>query len=59
MPENPDLLYSVINTMLRDKYKSLQDLCEDLSWQEEEINEILGPAGYHYNPVGNRFAKQS
>lgn len=57
MPEEPNLLYSVINTMLRDKYKSLNELCEDLAWQEEEIKEILEPAGFQYNPIGNRFVK--
>ncbi len=58
MPEDPNLLYSVINTMLRDKYKSLDDLCSDLAWEKSEIEEILGPAGIHYAPIGNRLVRE-
>ena len=58
MPEEPNLLFSVINTMLRDKYKSLDDLCEDLAWERSEILEILEPAGFEYNAIGNRFVRK-
>ena len=58
MPEDPNLLYSVINTMLRDKYKSLEDLCSDLAWERSEIMEILEPAGFEYTPFGNRFIRK-
>ncbi len=58
MPAEPNLLYSVLNTMLRDKYKSLEELCEDLAWEKSEIEEILGPAGMEYTPFGNRIIRK-
>ena len=43
------LLLCIVNTKLRDIYKSLDDLCEDLGESKEEILKILDSNGYQYN----------
>ena len=55
LPKNPDILFSVVNTKLRDRYSSLDALCEDLDEDKEEIITILKEAGYIYNADLNRF----
>ncbi len=37
LPQDPIMLYSVINTKLRDFYSSLEVLCEDMGLSEEEL----------------------
>ena len=39
LPQDPIMLYSVINTKLRDFYSSLEVLCEDMGLSEEELKE--------------------
>ena len=55
MIKDPNILLSMINTKLRDFYSSLEDLCEDLDYDIEEINDILNPIGYYYNSDKNQF----
>ena len=55
MIKDPNILLSMINTKLRDFYSSLEDLCEDLDYDIEEINEILNSIGYYYNSDKNQF----
>ncbi len=55
MIENPTILLSVINTKLRDFYSSLADLCDDLDYDINKVNEILNSIGYHYNDSINQF----
>ena len=55
MIKDPNMLLSIINTKLRDFYESLEDLCEDLDYDIEEINEILNNNGYYYNNDKNQF----
>lgn len=57
LPNDPDILLSVINTKLRDFYSSLHDLCEDMDVSEEEIIKKLEIIGYEYNEAQNRFMK--
>lgn len=54
-PENPAILLSVVNLKLRDQYDSLESLCEDLDWNEEDIKLILKTIGYGYDPNTNQF----
>ena len=49
------MLYSVINTKLRDFYPSLESLCEDMELNEEELKEKLSSAGFEYNKERNQF----
>ncbi len=55
MIKDPNILLSMINTKLRDFYSSLEDLCEDLDYDIEEIDEILNSIGYYYNSDKNQF----
>jgi hypothetical protein len=55
LPDNPLMLYSVLNTKLRDQYGSLKALCEDLDVDENEIIKKLEKEGFHYMPELNKF----
>jgi len=55
LPENPLMLYSVINTRLRDQYKSLKELCEDMNIEEKEIIDKLKSGGFEYIKELNKF----
>lgn len=55
LPKVPSLLLCIVNTKLRDIYKSLDDLCEDLDESKKEIIEILENSGYLYNQELNQF----
>ena len=41
LPNNPYVLLSIINMKLRDFYSSIDDLCDDLDENKEEIDNIL------------------
>ena len=55
MIKDPYMLLSYINTKLRDIYKSLDDLCDDLDYDKEEVINILVTIGYQYNLNKNTF----
>lgn len=55
MPQDPVMLLSYINTQLRDRYASLNALCEDLEISPKEIEQKLEAIGYTYSPLQNRF----
>jgi len=55
LPENPIMLFSVINMKLRDFYSSLDLLCEDLDVDREELENKLSSAGFTYNSERNQF----
>lgn len=55
LPKDPMMLLSVVNTKLRDKYSSLETLCEDMNVDENVIKEVLKTIGYVYNSELNRF----
>ncbi|MDE5917207.1 MAG: DUF4250 domain-containing protein [Oscillospiraceae bacterium] len=55
LPEDSAILLSFINTMLRDKYKNLNELCDDYNINESKISEKLGSIGYRYSPEQNQF----
>lgn len=55
LPQDPMMLMSVINMKLRDFYTDLDTLCEDLSIDRKELEEILGKAGFEYSEENKRF----
>ncbi len=55
LPNDPIMLYSVVNMKLRDFYSSLDVLCEDLDVDKEEIITKLSSAGYEYDAEENQF----
>lgn len=55
LPNDPVMLLSVINTKLRDEYESLDELCDALDAQKDELCAKLSAIGYAYRPEKNRF----
>lgn len=55
LPNDPIMLLSVVNTKLRDKYDSLERLCEDLDVDQQALVEKLEAVNYEYNRDLNQF----
>ena len=55
LPKDPVMLLSVINLKLRDYYKDLDSLCEDLAVEKNDIIQQLETINYHYNTENNQF----
>ena len=55
LPNDPIMLLSVVNLKLRDFYKNLDALCEDLDAHKAELCAKLNNAGYEYDPQKNQF----
>ena len=55
LPKDPFMLMSVLNTKLRDRYDSLEALCDDLELNRDELTVRLQEAGFDYDPERNQF----
>ncbi|MBP5380344.1 MAG: DUF4250 domain-containing protein [Bacteroidaceae bacterium] len=55
LPEDPMMLYSAVNMKLRDRYNSLDELCEDLGLNRKMIEDTLREVGFEYSPQYNKF----
>ncbi len=55
LPADPVLCLSVVNTKLRDHYKNLDDLCEDLKIEKNTLVEKLEMIDYTYDVTSNQF----
>ena len=55
IPQDPVMLLSFINLKLRDYYGSLEQLCDDLEVNEQEIRDKLASIDYHYDEERNQF----
>ena len=55
MPNDSAILLSVVNMKLRDFYKDLDALCDDLEWSRSEIEEKLSKIAYKYDGERNQF----
>ena len=55
LPKDPVMLLSVINLKLRDFYKDLDALCEDLNVEKDDIIHRLESINYCYNAEKNQF----
>jgi len=49
------MLLSFINMKLRDRYSSLEELCDDLEIDRKELEEKLAAYGFEYSRENNRF----
>jgi hypothetical protein len=47
-PKDPAMLMSWINLKLRDFYGDLNELCDDLEIDKDDVISILEQAGYEY-----------
>lgn len=55
LPNDPMLCLSVVNTKLRDYYKTLDDLCQDLDIEKQLLIDKLGMIDYEYDANRNQF----
>lgn len=55
LPQDPFILLSYINTMLRDRYSSLDELCEDMDIDVDDLTARLAAIEVEYNPELNKF----
>ena len=55
LPKDPILLLSVINTKLRDYYKDLDALCQDMMIDKTILTEELADIDYVYDAETNQF----
>lgn len=54
-PKDPAMLMSWTNLKLRDFYKSLDELCDDLDIDRKDLEGRLNQAGFEYNSELNKF----
>ena len=55
LPRDPVMLLSVINTKLRDYYKDLDSLCQDLEIVKSDLIDKLSMIDYEYDSDKNQF----
>ena len=55
LPSDPMMLLSTINMKLRDFYSSLDEFCEDMDIDKDELCRKLQDAGFEYNAEQNKF----
>lgn len=55
LPQDPVILFSYINTKLRDEYDSLDKLCEEMGINKKQLLDKLKAAGFEYNFALNKF----
>jgi hypothetical protein len=55
LPQDPFMLFSVVNMKLRDLYSSLDELCDDMNIDKDELVRRLSAIGFEYMPECNQF----
>ena len=55
LPKDPFILFSYVNTQLRDTGAALSDFCAEHGISEAKLREQLSAAGFQYDPAQNRF----
>lgn len=55
LPKDSIMLLSVVNTELRDRYPSLEELAKAYGVTEQEIIDQLAMIKYEYQPETNQF----
>ena len=55
LPNDPIMLLSAVNMKLRDRYPTLDALCDDLDVSRAELEEKLAAVGYAYDAAQDRF----
>lgn len=55
LPKDPMMLFSFVNTKLRDDYVSLDAFCDDLQIDRDLLLRRLAAAGFEYNREQNKF----
>ncbi|KGI61011.1 hypothetical protein HMPREF3034_00923 [Prevotella sp. DNF00663] len=55
LPQDPMILFSTVNMLLRDNYSSLDELCDDMDVDRTALVAKLATAGFEYSEVNNKF----
>ena len=55
LPNDPILLLSVVNMKLRDFYKDLDTLCQEMSIDKSKLIDKLADIDYEYDAKTNQF----
>lgn len=55
LSDNVYILLSRVNTMLRDQYPSIDELCASEDIDRQLLDEKLAAAGFTYNPEQNKY----
>lgn len=55
LPNDPMMLFSAVNMLLRDEYPSLDALCDDMDVNRQELEQKLAAAGFEYNEEQRKF----
>jgi len=55
LPKDPVMLLSVVNMKLRDRYASLDALCEDMDVSRAALEDALRAVGAEYHETTNQF----
>ena len=55
LPEDPMMLFSMVNMKLRDCYSSLDELCEDMNVDKDSLIRKLNSVGFEYSQENNKF----
>lgn len=55
LPNDPIMLLSAVNMKLRDYYSDLDDMCDDMNVEKDDIISKLSSIGYEYDEIENQF----
>ncbi|MCR5330893.1 MAG: DUF4250 domain-containing protein [Lachnospiraceae bacterium] len=55
LPEEPTILLSFVNMKLRDEFSDLDDMCDALDIDKNELIEKLEKAGFRYDEENHFF----
>ena len=55
LPDDPMMLFSMVNMKLRDCYSNLDELCEDMQVDKKTILNTMQTAGFEYSQELNKF----
>ena len=55
LPQDPFILFSYVNTQLRDNFSSLEAFCKETGVPEAELVSRLEKAGFEYIPELRQF----
>ena len=49
LPNDPMILFSTLNMLLRDDYSSLDELCDDMNVDRTHLEKKLATVGFEYS----------
>ncbi len=55
LPKDPVMLLSVVNTLLRDEFPSLKELCKARDTDPDSLKSRLASINYSYDEGQNQF----